>query len=259
MKETLEAFERLMPIMDELREKCPWDRKQTIESIRYLTIEETYELSDAILKKDLNEVKKELGDLMLHMVFYSKIASEGGHFTMKDVLDDINEKLVNRHPHVYGDTKVENAEEVKDNWEQIKLSVEKRTTLGGVPNSLPALLKAYRVQDKARGVGFDWEKPHQVWDKVIEEMGELKEEIKNKDQERIEAEFGDLLFALINYARFIDVNPEDALTKTTNRFMNRFNYLEKEAGKIGKSLKDMSLAEMDVYWEEAKKMEGDKK
>ena len=256
MKEELAAFERLLSIMDELRAKCPWDKEQTIESLRHLTIEETYELSDAILKNNINEVKKELGDLMLHIVFYSKIAAENKDFTMADVLTSICEKLIRRHPHIYGDVKVQTAEDVKDNWEQIKLTEGKKSALSGVPNTAPALLKAFRIQEKARGVGFDWETPNQVWDKVLEEWKELKVEVESKaDKIRIEDEFGDLLFALINYARFLEINPEDALSRTNERFIKRFQYLEENAKKIGKSLKEMTLAEMDVYWNEAKKLE----
>ena len=219
IEEELAAFERLLNIMDELRAKCPWDKKQTIESLRHLTIEETYELSDAILKNDIQEIKKELGDILLHIVFYAKVASEDDQFTIKDVINSLNEKLIRRHPHVFGDVKVNNAEDVKENWENIKRDIEKKTTLGGVPDSLPSLIKAHRIQEKARGVGFDWENPQQVLDKVVEELNELKFEIKQNDKKKIEEEFGDLLFSLINYARFIDVNPEDALSKTNNKFI----------------------------------------
>jgi XTP/dITP diphosphohydrolase len=252
MRDTLASFQRLLEIMDDLRAKCPWDRTQTLESLRYLTIEETYELSDAILEGDLNEIKKELGDLMLHIVFYSKIGSEHNAFSIKDVLDGINDKLINRHPHIYSDVVADNAEQVKTNWEKIKLHEGNRTVLGGVPASLPAMVKAYRIQEKARGVGFDWEEPQQVWNKVTEEAGELKMVLESGDEKKKEEEFGDLLFALINYARFIGVNPEDALERTNKKFIRRFSYLEEETRKRGKSLKDMSLDEMDVFWNEAK-------
>ena len=256
IEEELAAFERLLNIMDDLRAKCPWDKKQTIESLRHLTIEETYELSDAILKNDIQEIKRELGDILLHIVFYAKVASEDDQFTIKDVINSLNEKLIRRHPHVFGDVKVNNAEDVKENWENIKRDLEKKTTLGGVPDSLPSLIKAHRIQEKARGVGFDWEEPQQVIDKVMEELNELKFEIEqNTDKNKIEEEFGDLLFSLINYARFIDVNPEDALSKTNNKFIKRFNYLEEQSAKAGLQLKNMSLAEMDVYWNEAKKLD----
>ncbi len=253
MKEKLIAFERLLKIMDNLREECPWDKKQTIESLRYLTIEETYELSDAILKKEMDTIKKELGDLMLHIVFYSKIASETNHFDIKDVLNSISDKLIERHPHVYSDVKVDGAEDVKNNWEKIKLNNGNNSVLGGVPMSLPPLVKAFRIQEKARGVGFDWDNTEQVWDKVKEELNELKHEIDNKsNKEKIEDEFGDLLFALINYSRFIDINPEDALEKTNRKFIKRFNYLEEYSRKIKKSLFDMTLKEMDEIWNLAK-------
>jgi XTP/dITP diphosphohydrolase len=252
MNDALASFKKLLEIMDDLRAKCPWDRGQTLQTLRYLTIEETYELSDAILEGDLNEIKKELGDLLLHIVFYSKIGSEKSAFTIKDVLDGINEKLIKRHPHIYGDVEVDDAEQVKSNWEKIKLHEGNRTVLGGVPVSLPAMVKAYRIQEKARGVGFDWEEPHQVWDKVTEEATELKNVLESSDEKKKEEEFGDLLFALINYARFIGVNPEDALERTNKKFIHRFSYLEEEARKRGKSLRDMTLDEMDVFWNEAK-------
>ncbi|MGV8111318.1 MAG: nucleoside triphosphate pyrophosphohydrolase [Lentimicrobium sp.] len=256
MDSRLEAFERLLTIMDELRAGCPWDRKQTLESLRYLTIEETYELSDAILEKDMDEIKKELGDLMLHLVFYSKIASEQQAFTITDVLNGICEKLIHRHPHIYGDVMAKDAETVKNNWEKIKLKEgERKTVLGGVPASLPAMVKAYRIQEKARGVGFDWDHVGQVWDKVQEELTELQYEKLNGSPEKIEDEFGDLLFALINYARFIDVNPEDALERTNKKFIRRFNYIEQKVKETGKSMHDMSLAELDVFWNEAKAAE----
>jgi len=253
MNNALESFGRLLQIMDELREKCPWDKSQTLESLRYLTIEETYELSDAILEKDLDEIKKELGDLMLHLVFYSKIASEKNAFTIADVLNSINEKLIRRHPHIYGDVIADDAETVKNNWEKIKMTEGRKSVLSGVPNSLPAMVKAYRIQEKARGVGFDWENAGQVWDKVQEELSELEHEKVNGSPEKIEDEFGDLLFALINYARFINVNPEDALERTNKKFVKRFRYIEDKVNEAGKSMHDMTLAELDVIWNEAKK------
>ena len=256
MKRELSEFKRLLEIMDELRAKCPWDKQQSLESLRYLTIEETYELSDAIIKEDLDGIKNELGDLMLHIVFYSKIGSEKNAFDVADVLESINNKLIERHPHIYGDEKVNGARDVLDNWEKIKIQREGRSSvLEGVPKSLPPLVKAYRMQEKARGVGFDWEKDEQVWDKVIEELNELKEEVGKVDNGNAEEEFGDLLFALVNYSRFIGVNPEDALEKTNMKFKKRFQYLEEHARKDGKALYDMSLEEMDVYWEEAKMLE----
>ena len=258
MDQRLQAFERLLTIMDELREKCPWDQKQTMQTLRHLTIEEVYELSDAILDGDLNEVKKELGDLMLHIAFYAKIGSETNDFNITDVLNGIAEKLISRHPHIYGDVIVENEEDVKRNWEQLKLKEGNKSVLGGVPSSLPALIKASRIQEKAKGVGFDWEDKSQVWEKVEEELGEFKAEYNDKmpseiDMEKAEAEFGDLLFSLVNYARFIKINPEDALEKTNKKFIHRFKYLENKALEMGKPLKDMTLAEMDVFWNEAKK------
>lgn len=251
-QEQLKAFDRLLSIMDELREKCPWDKKQTMESLRHLTIEETYELGDAILENDLEEVKKELGDLLLHIVFYAKIGSETNSFDIADVANDICEKLINRHPHIYGDVKVENEEEVKQNWENIKLKEGKKSVLQGVPNSLPALVKANRIQEKVSGVGFDWEQPQQVFGKVKEELAELQTEIALGNQDKMESEFGDVLFSMVNYARFLDVNPENALERTNKKFIKRFQYLEGKAKEAGKTLKDMSLAEMDVFWEEAK-------
>jgi XTP/dITP diphosphohydrolase len=253
------AFDRLLTIMDELREQCPWDKKQTMDTLRHLTIEETYELSDAILEKDLPEIKKELGDIMLHLVFYSKIASETGDFDVADVLHAICDKLVSRHPHIYGDVIAETEEEVKRNWEQLKLKEGNKSVLGGVPKSLPALVKSMRIQEKARGVGFDWEEKSQVWAKVEEEMGEFKEmfDVENEqaiDKEKAEGEFGDLLFSLVNYARFIDINPETALERTNKKFIKRFQYLEQKAKDANKNLKDMTLAEMDVFWEEAKRL-----
>ena len=251
-KQQLEAFNRLLDIMDELREKCPWDKKQTLESLRHLTIEEVYELGDAILDNDLEELKKELGDVLLHIVFYAKIGSEKKAFDIADIANAISDKLIERHPHIYGDVSVENEEEVKQNWEKLKLKEGKKSVLEGVPRSLPALVKANRIQDKVAGVGFDWEEPHQVWEKVQEELNELNEEIENGNHQNIEKEFGDVLFSMINYARFIKVNPENALERTNKKFINRFQYLEQKAKEIGKELSDMSLAEMDVFWNEAK-------
>jgi tetrapyrrole methylase family protein / MazG family protein len=252
----LRAFERLLTIMDELREQCPWDRKQTLESLRHLSIEEAYELSDAIIEGDMPEIRKELGDLALHIVFYARIASEQQAFDITDVLNGICEKLIVRHPHIYGDVDAQDAEAVERNWEQIKLKEQgnqKKTVLGGVPTSLPALIKAMRIQDKARGVGFDWEKKKQVWEKVEEEMREFREEEEAGEREKAQAEFGDLLFSLVNYARFAGINPEEALERTNKKFISRFNYLEAEVEKGGKKLSDMSLEEMDAYWSAAKK------
>lgn len=258
-KEKLEAFDRLLTIMDELRLNCPWDKKQTLESIRHLTIEETYELSDAILTENIDEVKKEIGDLMLHMVFYSKIADEKGAFDVADALNSICDKLVNRHPHIYGDVVADDEEAVKANWEKIKLKEKGNTSvLGGVPQSLTALVKAIRIQDKARGVGFDWEKKEQVWEKVEEEMQEFKDEFNAEsgsiDREKATLEFGDLLFSLVNYARCIEIDPEEALERTNLKFIKRFQYLESESKKDGKDIAEMTLAEMDEYWEKAKKL-----
>ncbi|MDB0603531.1 nucleoside triphosphate pyrophosphohydrolase [Tenacibaculum maritimum] len=249
-KEQLKAFNRLLDIMDELREKCPWDKKQTLESLRHLTIEETYELGDAILDQNLDEVKKELGDVLLHIVFYAKIGSEKKAFDIADVANSIADKLIDRHPHIYGDVRVENEQDVKQNWEKLKLKEGKKSVLEGVPRSLPALVKASRIQDKVAGVGFDWEEPHQVWEKVQEELAELNSEIATGDQDKINAEFGDVLFSMINYARFIGVNPENALEKTNKKFINRFQFLEE----AGKTLTDMTLTEMDIYWNESKKI-----
>lgn len=260
------AFDRLLTIMDELREQCPWDRKQTMDSLRHLTIEETYELSDAILEKDLPEICKELGDIQLHLLFYAKIASETGHFDMADVLNGICNKLISRHPHIYGDAVAETEEQVKANWEQLKLKEGNKSVLGGVPGSLPALVKAMRIQEKARGAGFDWDEKQQVWEKVEEEMQEFKAEFDSNgglgesngmdNRERAEGEFGDLLFSLVNYARFIDINPETALERTNKKFIRRFQYLEQQARASGKALSEMTLAEMDVYWNEAKTVAG---
>lgn len=255
MDARLIAFERLLNIMDELRKGCPWDRKQTLDSLRYLTIEETYELSDAILDKDMEEIKKELGDLMLHLVFYSKIASEQQAFDIKDVLNSINEKLIRRHPHIYGDVAANDAKAVSDNWEKIKLTEGRKTVLGGVPKSLPAMVKAYRIQEKVRGVGFDWDHVGQVWEKVQEELNELQYEKLNGSPDKIEDEFGDLLFALINYARFIDVNPEDALERTNKKFISRFNHIEQRVNEQHKNMHDMSLNELNELWDEAKSLE----
>jgi XTP/dITP diphosphohydrolase len=253
------AFTRLLTIMDDLRMNCPWDKKQTIETLRHLSIEETYELSDAILSADMGEIKKELGDIMLHLVFYARIASETNAFDITDVLNGICDKLINRHPHIYGDVSVQDENDVKRNWEQIKLKEGNRSVLAGVPASLPALVKASRIQEKARGVGFDWEEKGQVWAKVEEEMREFRDEFNAEDEttidhERAENEFGDLLFSLINYARFININPEDALEKTNRKFIKRFQFLESKAKEQGRALHDMSLAEMDVFWEAAKKI-----
>lgn len=248
----LESFDRLLTIMDELREQCPWDRKQTMKSLRPLTIEETYELGDAILDNDLQEVKKELGDLLLHIVFYAKIGSETRDFDIADVLDGICDKLVSRHPHIYSDTIVENEDDVKRNWENLKLKEGKKSVLEGVPASLPALVKASRIQEKVAGVGFDWEKPEQVVEKLKEELDEFQEEIDAVDRDKMEAEFGDVLFSMINYARFLNINPENALERTNKKFITRFQYLEKKAAEQDRKLKDMTLAEMDVFWEEAK-------
>lgn len=248
----LEAFNRLLDIMDELREKCPWDKKQTLESLRHLTIEETYELADAILDNDLEEIKKELGDVLLHIVFYAKIGSEKKAFDIGDVANAISDKLVDRHPHIYGDVEVKDEKEVQQNWEKLKLKEGKSSVLEGVPKSLPAVVKANRIQDKVAGVGFDWEKPQQVWEKVQEELAELNEEVKKGNTKNIESEFGDVLFSMINYARFIGVNPENALEKTNKKFINRFQFLETASKKEGKALSDMSLAEMDVHWEKSK-------
>jgi XTP/dITP diphosphohydrolase len=240
--------------MDELREQCPWDKKQTMESLRHLTIEEVYELGDAILDNDLDEVKKELGDVLLHIVFYSKIGSETKDFDIADVCHSICDKLVDRHPHIYGDVEVKDEEEVTRNWEQLKLKEGKKSVLEGVPKSLPSMVKANRIQDKVSGVGFDWEKPEQVFEKVEEELAELKEEIAAGDTDRIESEFGDVLFSMVNYARFLKVNPENALERTNKKFITRFQYLEEKSAALQKPLKDMTLSEMDVFWEEAKKL-----
>lgn len=252
------AFLRLLNVLDTLRTQCPWDKKQTMETLRHLTIEETYELSDAILEGDLDEVKKELGDVMMHLVFYARIASETNDFTIVDVLNSVCDKLISRHPHIYGDVEVLDEQDVKRNWEKLKLKEGNKSVLAGVPAGLPSLVKASRIQEKARGVGFDWEDKTQVWEKVEEEMQEFKAEFNVVDNtaidiEKAESEFGDLLFSLINYARFININPENALEKTNKKFIKRFQYLEEKAKENGKELQDMTLAEMDVYWNEAKK------
>ncbi|WP_299156248.1 nucleoside triphosphate pyrophosphohydrolase [uncultured Christiangramia sp.] len=253
-QDQLQAFDRLLTIMDELREKCPWDRKQTMESLRHLTIEETYELGDAILDKDMEEIRIELGDVLLHLVFYSKIGSETNDFDIADVANGICDKLIDRHPHIYGDVIVADEEEVKRNWENLKLKEGKKSVLEGVPRSLPAMVKANRIQDKVAGVGFDWEEPKQVFEKLQEELKELEDEVTENNSDLIEAEFGDVLFSMINYARFLKVNPENALERTNKKFIKRFQYLEGKAAEQGKALKDMSLAEMDVFWNEAKKV-----
>ena len=252
MKKKIEAFSKLLTIMDELREQCPWDKKQTMESLRYLTIEELYELSDAILDKDMEEIKKELGDILLHIVFYARIASETNDFDIIDVINGVCDKLVHRHPHIYGDVKVKDEVEVKKNWEKLKLKEGKKSVLEGVPKSLPAIVKSFRIQEKVRGIGFDWDNKHQVWDKVLEEIDELKVEIEKGNQDRIESEFGDVLFALTNYSKFINVNPEDALERTNKRFIKRFQIMEKLIEKDNLKLDDMNLKHMDVYWEQAK-------
>ncbi|MBO2545837.1 nucleoside triphosphate pyrophosphohydrolase [Salegentibacter sp. BDJ18] len=251
-EEQLKAFDRLLTIMEELREQCPWDRKQTMESLRHLTIEETYELGDAILDNDLEEVRKELGDLLLHLVFYAKIGSETKEFDIADVANGICDKLIARHPHIYGDVEVADEEEVKKNWENLKLKEGKTSVLEGVPRSLPAVVKASRIQEKVAGVGFDWEKPEQVFEKLQEELGELQHEINTENKDKIEAEFGDVMFSMINYARFLGINPENALERTNKKFITRFQYLEGKAQGQNKALKDMTLAEMDVFWNEAK-------
>ena len=254
MENKTKAFERLLKIMDELREQCPWDKDQTMDSLRYLTIEELYELSDAILNKDMEEIKKELGDILLHIVFYSRIASETNDFDISDVIHAVCDKLVHRHPHIYGDVKVKDAIEVKKNWEKLKLKEGKKSVLEGVPKSLPAIVKSFRIQEKVRGIGFDWDNKNQVWDKVLEEIEELKIEVKKKDKDKIESEFGDVLFALTNYSRFINVNPEDALERTNKRFIKRFQIMETLIEKENLKLDEMNLQEMDVYWDKAKEI-----
>lgn len=256
-EEKLKEFERLLDILDELRAKCPWDKEQTFESLRTLTIEETFELTDAIVENDMKAIEKELGDLLLHIIFYAKIGSETHNFDIYDVCKSLNEKLIYRHPHIFSDVVANDSEKVMQNWESLKLKEKggNKSVLAGVPLSLPALIKAYRIQDKARNVGFDWEQKEQVWDKVLEEFTELKTEVDKMDQDKMEAEFGDLLFSLINAARLYDINPENALERTNRKFINRFNYLESETIAKGKDLKSMSLAEMDKIWDEAKKRE----
>jgi XTP/dITP diphosphohydrolase len=249
----LKAFERLLDIMDDLREQCPWDKKQTMETLRLLTIEETYELGDAILDNDLDEIKKELGDLLLHIIFYAKIGDEKNSFDIGDVAHAISDKLVHRHPHIYGNIKVDSAEDVKKNWEKIKLKEGKKSVLEGVPHSLPALVKAFRIQEKVAGIGFDWEKTEQVWEKVQEEISELHEEVEKQDSKRTESEFGDVLFALINYARFINVNPENALENTNKKFIKRFQLMERMIQKDQKDMHDIKLEELDKYWNQTKK------
>ena len=252
-EEKLKAFERLLDVMDELRAKCPWDREQTLDSLRNLTIEETYELADAILDQDLEEIRKELGDLMLHIVFYAKIGSEKGAFDIGDVLNGICEKLIFRHPHVFGERKVKDANEVIGNWEELKMKEGNRSVLSGVPVSLPAMIKAHRIQDKVRAVGFDWDRREQVWDKVTEEIQEVKHELSNgEEHEKVEDEIGDLLFSIINAARLYNVEPETALERTNRKFIKRFKYLEKRALEMNRSLKEMSLEEMESIWQEAK-------
>lgn len=250
----LKAFERLLNIMDDLRAKCPWDKKQTLESLRYLSIEEMYELSDAILDNEMQEVKNELGDIMLHLVFYAKIASETNQFNITDVLNAICDKLVHRHPHIYANVEAVTEEEVRQNWEKMKLKEGKKSVLEGVPRSLPAMVKAIRIQEKVRGVGFDWDDSDMVWQKVQEELEELKTELQIGNKVRIEQEFGDLLFSLINYSRFVDVNPEDALERTNKKFIQRFQHMEAVLNEEGKNLSEMALSEMNVYWERAKKI-----
>ncbi|MBJ59350.1 MAG: nucleoside triphosphate pyrophosphohydrolase [Flavobacteriales bacterium] len=252
MDSRLAAFKRLLNIMDDLRSKCPWDMKQTIDSLRYLTLEEVYELSDAIVEGNMQEIKKELGDIMLHLVFYSKIASETNSFDITDVLNGVCDKLIHRHPHIYGDIQVSDEIEVKANWEKLKLKEGKSSVLEGVPKSLPAMVKSMRIQEKARGVGFDWDDKHQVWDKVKEELMELKTEIDKGDEKKTNDEFGDFIFSLINYARFVNVNPENSLEKTNQKFIKRFQYMEKQIKSKGQNLSDLTLKEMDVYWNEAK-------
>ncbi|MDG1283914.1 MAG: nucleoside triphosphate pyrophosphohydrolase [Flavobacteriales bacterium] len=253
MEKKSKAFVRLLTIMDELREKCPWDKKQTMDSLRYLTIEELYELSDAILDKETDEIKKELGDILLHIVFYSRIASETNDFDITDVINSVCDKLIHRHPHIYADVDVKDEVEVKKNWEKLKLKEGKKSVLEGVPKSLPAIVKSFRIQEKVRGIGFDWDNKNQVWNKVLEEIEELKIEVERGDKNRIESEFGDVLFSLTNYARFININPEDALERTNKRFIKRFQIMENEIKEKGLDLSEMSLSEMDVYWNQAKK------
>jgi XTP/dITP diphosphohydrolase len=252
MKNKAKAFIRLVEIMDRLREECPWDKKQTIDSLRYLTIEEMYELSDAILDKNMDEIKKELGDLMLHIVFYSRIASEKKHFDITDVLNSISDKLIHRHPHIYGDVVANDVKQVKENWEKLKLKEGKNSVLEGVPKSLPAIVKAYRIQEKVRGIGFDWENKNQVWDKVQEEIKEFQNEEKRNNAEKMEEEFGDVLFSLVNYSRFVNINPEDALEKTNKKFIRRFKYMEQKIIEEGLDLSKLSFEQMNTFWDTAK-------
>ena len=252
MKNKAKAFIRLVEIMDRLREECPWDKKQTIDSLRYLTIEEMYELSDAILDKNMDEIKKELGDLMLHIVFYSRIASEKKHFDITDVLDSISDKLIHRHPHIYGDVVVNDVKQVKENWEKLKLKEGKKSVLEGVPKSLPAIVKAYRIQEKVRGIGFDWQNKNQVWDKFQEEIEEFQREEKKNDSEKMEEEFGDVLFSLVNYSRFVNINPEDALEKTNKKFIRRFQFMEQKIKEDGLDLSKLSFEQMNTFWDMAK-------
>lgn len=256
-KEKLEAFGRILDIMDELREKCPWDREQTMESLRNLTIEETYELADAIIEQDMDEIRTELGDLLLHIIFYAKICDEQHVFDITDVINTVNEKLVYRHPHVFGERKVSGSREVINNWEELKMKENNGTkrVLGGVPHSLPALIKAHRIQDKARAVGFDWTHPEDVWDKVAEEIAEVRHEIASGKRESIEREFGDLLFSIVNAARLFDVEPETALERTNKKFISRFNYIEEHARSNGRSINDLSIGEMEALWIKAKESE----
>lgn len=254
-EQKLAAFGRLLDIMDDLRAKCPWDKKQTLESLRHLTIEETYELGEAILEGNLEEVKKEVGDILLHLVFYAKIGSEQNAFDIADVCHSICEKLIARHPHIYGDVKVKDEEDVKKNWEKLKLKEGNKSVLSGVPKSLPALVKANRIQDKVAGVGFDWEKPEQVFEKLKEELAEFQTEVQSGNQQKMESEFGDVLFSMINYARFLKIDPENALERTNKKFISRFSYLEQKINENNQNFSDLSLQEMDVYWDEAKKIE----
>ena len=252
MKNKAKAFIRLVEIMDRLREECPWDKKQTIDSLRYLTIEEMYELSDAILDKNMDEIKKELGDLMLHIVFYSRIASEKKHFDITDVLDSISDKLIHRHPHIYGDVVANDIKQVKENWEKLKLKEGKKSVLEGVPKSLPAIVKAYRIQEKVRGIGFDWQNKNQVWDKFQEEIEEFQREEKNNDSAKMEEEFGDVLFSLVNYSRFVNINPEDALEKTNKKFIRRFQFMEQKIKEDGLDLSKLTFEQMNTFWDMAK-------
>ena len=252
MKNKAKAFVRLVEIMDRLREECPWDKKQTIDSLRYLTIEEMYELSDAILDKNMDEIKKELGDLMLHIVFYSRIASEKKHFDITDVLNSISDKLIHRHPHIYGDVVANDVKQVKENWEKLKLKEGKNSVLEGVPKSLPAIVKAYRIQEKVRGIGFDWQNKNQVWDKVQEEIKEFQNEEKKNNAKKMEEEFGDVLFSLVNYSRFVNVNPEDALEKTNKKFIRRFQFMEQKIKEDGLDLSKLSFEQMNTFWDMAK-------